>query len=124
MCVFFSCGLGHGAHVLMMLSSYHSSLSLKFKVGVDIITASVAITYIALRRYYSFLIDGLLLLNQTQEKLELANAELKSLNAKLESLVLERTCELLQANQELAATAAERKQIISVLNRSNAFCSE
>ena len=60
MCVFFSCGLGHGAHVLMMLSSYHSSLSLKFQIGVDIITASVAITYIALRRYYSFLIDVLI----------------------------------------------------------------
>ncbi len=49
MCVFFSCALGHGAHVLMMLlSNHHSSLLLKFQVGVDIITASVAITYIAL----------------------------------------------------------------------------
>ncbi|RUT06141.1 hypothetical protein DSM106972_033470 [Dulcicalothrix desertica PCC 7102] len=121
-CVFFSCALGHGAHVLMMLfASQHHLLLLKFQIGVDIITATVAITYVALRRYYSFLVDGPLLLTQTQEQLEIANAELKSLNAKLESLVLERTLELSRANEELAAKATERQQIISALNRSNAF---
>ncbi|OKH36988.1 hypothetical protein NIES2101_36695 [Calothrix sp. HK-06] len=121
--IFFSCALGHGGHVLMMVrsSSHYSSLLLKFQVGVDLITASVAIIYIALRRYYSFLIDGPLLLSQTQEKLELANAELKSINTKLESLVSERTALLEKANEKLATEVAERKQIISELNRSNAF---
>ncbi|BDA73170.1 hypothetical protein CAL7716_073360 [Calothrix sp. PCC 7716] len=83
--VFFSCGLGHGGHVLMMVSSSNQhSLLLKFQVGVDLITAGIAITYIALRRYYSFLVDAPLLLNQAQDKLEFANAELKNINAKLE----------------------------------------
>jgi hypothetical protein len=106
--VFFSCALGHGGHVLMMLSSsYHASFLLKFQVRADLMTVSVAIIYIALRRYYSFLIDAPLLLSQTQEKLELANAELKSINAKLESLVSERTIELSLINEELVATAVE-----------------
>ncbi len=125
-CVFFSCALGHGGHVLMMLSgSGHpadqSPVLLKLQVGIDSITAVVAITYIALRRYFSFLVDGPLLLTQAQAKLAVANAELKSMNTRLESLVAERTGELEKANQELAATAAERKQIIAALNRSNAF---
>jgi two-component system, NtrC family, sensor kinase len=120
--VFFSCGLGHSGHILMMLSSgHHTSLFLKFQVGADLMTASVAIVYITLRRYYSSLIDGPLLLSQTQEKLELANVELKSINTKLESLVNERTIELSLINEKLTAKAAERKQIISALNRSNAF---
>ncbi len=84
-------------------------------------TACIALTYVALRRYFSFLVDGPLLLNQTQEKLEKANSELLNLNAKLESLVLQRTLELSKANEELEAIASERKQMIAALNRSNAF---
>jgi two-component system, NtrC family, sensor kinase len=119
--VFFSCGLGHGGHVLLMaLSSQgENSLLLKFQVVVDLITATVAITYIALRRYYSLLIDGPLLLSQTQEKLELANGELERINARLESLVQERTAELSKANQQLATESTERKQAISALDRNN-----
>jgi two-component system, NtrC family, sensor kinase len=125
-CVFFSCALGHGGHVLMMLASKQhlatsSQYLLKLQVGVDSVTATVAITYIALRRYFSFLVDAPLLLNQAQAKLGIANAELKALNAKLESLVGERTKELEKANTELAAKNLENKQIISALNRSNAF---
>jgi two-component system, NtrC family, sensor kinase len=121
--VFFSCGLGHGGHVLLMASSGQgeNSLLLKFQVVVDLVTATVAITYIALRRYYSFLIDGPLLLSQTQEKLELANAELGRINATLESQVKERTAELSKTNKQLATESAERKQAISALNRSNAL---
>ncbi|MBF2062979.1 MAG: PAS domain-containing protein [Calothrix sp. C42_A2020_038] len=119
--VFFSCALGHGGHVWMFASSQHSPFLLKFQVGVDLLTACIAITYIALRRYFSFLVDAPLILNQTQEKLEVANAELKDLNTKLESLVLQRTLELSNANKDLAAKAEERKQMIAALNRSNAF---
>jgi two-component system, NtrC family, sensor kinase len=124
-CVFFSCALGHGGHVLMMLANGHSAdqspLLLKFQVGVDLLTATVAITYIALRRFFSFLVDAPLLLNQAQQKLEFANSELKTLNTNLEFLVAQRTGELSKANQKLAAEATERKQIISALNRSNAL---
>ncbi len=119
--VFFSCGLGHGGHVLMMSSNPPSPLLLKVQVGVDLMTASVAITYIALRRYFSFLVDGPLLLNQTQDKLEKANSELLNLNTKLESLVLQRTLELSRANEELNTKAEERKHMIAQLNRNNAF---
>jgi len=121
--VFFSCALGHGGHVLMMVlpHTHEDTLLLKFQVGIDLLTSIVAITYITLRRYYSFLIDGSLLLSQTQEKLEIANAELKSVNMELESLVNERTDLLSKANEKLAAEVAERKHIISALDRSNAF---
>ncbi|MBW4600882.1 MAG: GHKL domain-containing protein [Calothrix sp. FI2-JRJ7] len=124
--VFFSCALGHGGHVLMMLSggqhlATSSPLLLKLQVVVDSSTAIVAITYIALRRYFSFLVDGPLLLTQAQHKLEIANTELKELNTKLESLVTQRTIELSVANEELLAKDLERKEIISALKRSNAF---
>jgi PAS domain S-box-containing protein len=120
--VFFSCALGHGGHVLMMLiSPDHWPLLLKLQIIVDSLTACIAITCIALRRDFSFLVDGPLLLNQTQEKLEKANSELQNLNAKLESVALQRTVELSKANEELEAIASERKQIIAELNRSNAF---
>lgn len=119
--VFFSCALGHGGHVLMMSSNPPSPLLLKMQVVADSMTAGIAITYIALRRYFSFLVDGALLLNQTQDKLEKANSELLNLNTKLESLVLQRTLELSKANEELMAKAEERKRMIAALNRSNAF---
>lgn len=121
--VFFSCALGHGGHVLMMASSatHQNSLLLKFQVGIDWMTAIVAVTYIALRRYYSLLIDGPLILSQAQEKLELANAELAKINTTLELQVKERTNELLKTNERLATESAERKQAIAALNRSNTF---
>ncbi len=121
--VFFSCALGHGGHVLMMasLENHQNSLLLKFQVVIDLMTAIVAVTYIGLRRYYSLLIDGPLLLSQTQEKLELANAKLARINTTLELQVKERTDELLKTNERLAAESAERKQAISALNRSNTF---
>jgi transcriptional regulator with PAS, ATPase and Fis domain len=125
-CIFFSCALGHGSHVLMMLWDdqhllNHSPFLLKVQVGIDSLTAAVAVTYIALRRYFSFLVDAPLLLTQAQARLEVANKELKELNTRLESLVTERTQELSLANQELLAKDLERKEIILALKRSNAF---
>lgn len=124
--VFFSCALGHGGHVLMMLwDSRHlvhqSSLLLKVQTVIDVSTAVIAITYIALRRYFSFLVDAPLLLNQAQAKLEVANAELKDLNSKLETLVDKRTLELKQANTMLEARTIELNQTVAALKRSNAF---
>ncbi len=118
--VFFSCALGHGGHVLLMASSgtQQSSWLLKLQLAVDLMTVTVAVIYIALRRYYSFLIDGSLLLSQAQEKLELVNAELARIKTTLEFKV-KRTNELSKANEILATESAERKQAISALNRSN-----
>ncbi|OKH32233.1 hypothetical protein NIES2101_40890 [Calothrix sp. HK-06] len=106
---------------MALSNTAHSALLLKLQIVVDSMTACIAITYIALRRYFSFLVDGPLLLNKTQEKLKLANTELHNLNTKLESLVLQRTLELSRANEELEAKASERKDMIAQLNRSNAF---
>ena len=84
---------------------HHSSEALlRFQLGVDLTTATVAATYIALRRYYSFLIDGPLLLNQAQTQLAQANTQLASLNATLEAQVVDRTVELSKANDQLAAS--------------------
>lgn len=104
--VFFSCALGHGGHALMMATPVHHSSSalLRFQLVVDLITATVAGAYIALRRYYSFLIDGPLLLSQAQRQLAQANADLGRLNATLEAQVLDRTADLAQANAQLSAS--------------------
>lgn len=111
--VFFSCAFGHGGHALLMFTSgqgHGSPLLLQIQVGFDLATAIIAATYIALRRSYSFLIDGPLLLTQAQDQLAQANAELNQMNIQLESLVDERTAELLQANQKLEVEITERKQ--------------
>jgi PAS domain S-box-containing protein len=111
--VFFSCAFGHGGHALLMLNSeqaHGSPLLLQMQVVFDLATAAIAATYIALRRSYSFLVDGPLLLTQTQNQLAQANIELSQLNNQLESLVDERTIELSKANEKLATEIAERKQ--------------
>ncbi|OKH43104.1 hypothetical protein NIES2101_31245 [Calothrix sp. HK-06] len=100
---------------------HQSSVLLKLQIGIDSATAVVAITYIALRRYFSFLVDAPLLLTQAQAKLKAANEELKQLNNKLESIVSARTVELEQVNRMLAARTVELNNTISALNRSNAF---
>ncbi len=121
--VFFSCALGHGGHVLLMAhnNTHQNTPLLLFQVTVDLITAIVADTYIALRRYYSLLIDGPLLLSQAQEQLAQANASLARINASLESQVKKRTDELSKTNQSLTAEVAERQQATSILHRSNAL---
>jgi PAS domain S-box-containing protein len=111
--VFFSCAFGHGGHALLMLNSeqaHGSPLLLQMQVVFDLATAAIAATYIALRRSYSFLVDGPLLLTQTQNQLAQANIKLSQLNNQLESLVDERTIELSKANEKLATEIAERKQ--------------
>ncbi len=103
--VFFSCALGHGGHAIMAVEGvHHSSPLLRFQVGVDLITAAIAATYIALRRYFGFLVDGPLLLTQAQAQLAQANEQLARLNATLETQVGERTAELAAANARLVAS--------------------
>ncbi|MBW4540803.1 MAG: PAS domain-containing protein [Myxacorys chilensis ATA2-1-KO14] len=111
--VFFSYALSHGGHVLMMADGvrYSSPALLKFQLGVDLLTATIAGTYVALRRYYSFLIDGPVLLSQAQTQLAQANDKLASLNATLEAQVLERTVELATANAQVSASEARFQRL-------------
>lgn len=112
--VFFSCAFGHGGHALLMLNSeqaHGSPLLLQMQVGFDLATAAIAATYIALRRSYSFLIEGPLLLTQAQDQLAQANAELSRMNTQLESLVNQRTVELLKTNEKLVTEIAHRQQV-------------
>lgn len=109
--IFFSCALGHGMHVVFMAADAKNSLPLmSLQVGFDSLTALVAIVYLALRRHYTMLIDGPLLLDQARNQLARANLELTEVNANLESLVAERTAQLQQKNQELIREIKERQQ--------------
>ena len=111
--VFFSCALGHGGHVLLMLEQghqTHTSLLLPLQVGVDLSTAMIAGTYIALRRSYALLIDGPLLLTQTQDQLTETLDALAHMNENLESMVQTRTTALSKANEQLEYEIAKRKQ--------------
>ncbi|MBD2100554.1 PAS domain S-box protein [Leptolyngbya sp. FACHB-261] len=109
--IFFTCALGHAGHVLMIASSRHSGSStlLGFQAGVDLLTAIVAGTYLALRRSYTLLVDGPLLLAQTQTQLGRANTQLAQLNLGLEALVAERTIALSQTNQKLEREVREHQ---------------
>lgn len=108
--VFFSCALGHGAHAVLMGSAMHHMPSrwLNLQIGIDLTTAIIAPIYIGLRRSYAFLIDGPLLLTQTQDQLAEANAELETLNANLEQLVQARTAALIASNQQLEQEIRDR----------------
>ncbi|NJL23079.1 MAG: PAS domain S-box protein [Leptolyngbyaceae cyanobacterium SM1_3_5] len=108
--VFFSCALGHGAHAVLMGSAmpHLPSSWLNAQIGIDLTTAMIAATYIRLRRSYSFLIDGPLLLTQTQNQLAQANAELERVNINLEQLVQARTAELSAINQQLEQEIRDR----------------
>ncbi|MBE9177434.1 PAS domain-containing protein [Oculatella sp. LEGE 06141] len=122
--VFFSCGLGHGGHVLLMAFSqppYNASPLLKMQVGFDLLTAVVAGTYIALRPYYTVLVDGPLLLTQAQTQLTQVNAELATTNANLEAAIEERTAKLTQVNEQLANEIIERKQVEEALRQEQEF---
>lgn len=121
--IFLSCALGHSAHILVMVAGeQHSSLPLmRIQVGFDLLTALVAVIYLALRRYYSLLIDGPLLLAHTQNQLAEANVKLAKVNVNLEFLVAERTTELLQTNQQLKREIAERQQAEAALEESHSM---
>ena len=109
--IFFSCALGHGMHVVFMAADAKNSLPLmSLQVGFDLLTALVAIVYLALRRHYAMLIDGPLLLDQARNQLARTNLELTEVNANLESLIAERTAQVQQKNQELIQEIKERQQ--------------
>ncbi|WP_242041287.1 PAS domain-containing sensor histidine kinase [Leptolyngbya sp. FACHB-261] len=111
--IFLTCGFGHTGHVLMSAEAGHQAPStlLKLQVGIDIVTAMVGITYLTLRRHYSLLIDGPLILAQTRSQLAEANLKLGKVNTNLETLVAERTAELLQINGRLEGEILERQQV-------------
>ncbi len=118
--IFFTCALGHSAHVLLMVEGdRHNSLPLLgIQLGADWLTASVAVTFLALRQHYSVLIDGSFLLIQTRSELAAANEKLAKVNANLEHLVAERTAQLEQTNQDLNREITERKQNEAALRQS------
>jgi PAS domain S-box-containing protein len=101
--MFLSCSFGHLAHGLMIgLAEKYSQIPLMLvQVGFDLVTAIVAISYLALQRQYNILIELPLLLEQTQNQLAEADEQLSKINPNLESLVAERTEELCQINQQL-----------------------
>ncbi len=108
--VFFS-GVGHSAHVALAVGGHESASTIfAIQASIDLITVLAAGTLIALRRYYSIFGEDPLLLADTQNQLEQANADLFKVNANLESLVAKRTKELLQTNQKLESEIRERKQ--------------
>ena len=116
--IFFSCALGHSAHVLAFLGSggHHSStIALAIQVSFDLLTGIVAGTFLALRSQYGVMIHGSVLLSQTQSQLSEANAKLARINTNLESLVAERTAELLQTNKKLTNEITERQRIETAL---------
>lgn len=118
--IFFSCGLGHSGHVLiMLLGGTHSSQTLMMaQIGFDMFTAMMAGTYIALRSNYSLLIDGPLLLAQTRQQLADANDELAQVNSTLEDLVVKRTAELLETNEKLKTEINARQRVAEALQES------
>lgn len=100
--IFFTCALGHSVHVIGgIVDKQYSPLIMQVQVVVDFLTAGIAIAYFALRRQYSLLVDGPLLLAQTQSQLAKAIAELAQAKSNLENAVADRTAELLHANQLL-----------------------
>src|SRR6478672_932003 len=118
--IFLSCGLGHSGHVMLMaIGADHSNpLLLSIQVDFDLMTAMMAGIYIALRHNYSFLVEGPVLLAKTQTQLSTANTELASINTHLETLVTDRTAELLQINQQLESEISDRKQVEAALRQS------
>ncbi len=112
--IFFTCALGHSAHILVMASQHHNSSPwMSIQVVADLLTAVVAVTYLTLRQQYSLLIDGPLFLAHTQNQLAATNAELAKVNANLECLVAERTQELHKTNERLKGEAADRAQLLA-----------
>lgn len=100
--IFFTCAVGHSVHVVGgIVDEQYLPMTMQVQVVVDLLTASIAVVYFALRRQYSLLVDGPLLLAQTQSQLAKAIADLAQAKGNLETAVAERTAELLRANQQL-----------------------
>lgn len=120
--IFFSCALGHTAHILVMAAGeQHTPLLTSIQVGLDWLTGVVAVTYLGLRQHYSLLIEGPLILDHTRNQLAQANFQLAQVNLNLEQLVADRTAELLQTNQQLKKEIAERQQAETALQESHSI---
>ncbi|MBD1888838.1 ATP-binding protein [Coleofasciculus sp. FACHB-SPT9] len=77
--------------------------------GVVLIMALVVGAFMALRRYYSLLVENFRIQKNTKNQLAQAKAELERANANLEVLAA-RAKNLLQTNQQLEREIIERKQ--------------
>ncbi|MEP0855473.1 ATP-binding protein [Trichocoleus sp. DQ-U1] len=86
-----------------------SPMILTIQGGVVLIMALVAGAFIALRRYYSLLVENFRIQKNTKNQLAQAKAELERANANLEVLAA-RAKNLLQTNQQLEREIIERKQ--------------
>ncbi|MBD1896361.1 PAS domain-containing protein [Coleofasciculus sp. FACHB-129] len=86
-----------------------SPMILTIQGGMVPLMALVAGAFIALRRYFSLLVENFRIQNNTKNQLAQAKAELERANANLEVLAA-RAKNLLQTNQQLEREIIERKQ--------------
>ncbi|MEW5858554.1 MAG: ATP-binding protein, partial [Cyanobacteriota bacterium] len=109
--IFFSCAVEHSVQLLKLaLGGQNGSPTiLTIQGGIVPLVALVVGAFIALRRYYSLLLENSRIQKNTQNQLAQAKAELERANANLEFLVA-RTQKLLQTNQQLEREIIERKQ--------------
>ncbi|MEP0759275.1 ATP-binding protein [Coleofasciculus sp. FACHB-T130] len=86
-----------------------SLMMLRIQGGMVPIMALVVGAFMALRRYYSLLVENFRIQKNTKNQLDQAKAELERANANLEVLAA-RAKNLLQTNQQLEREIIERKQ--------------
>nr|WP_242031406.1 ATP-binding protein [Coleofasciculus sp. FACHB-T130] len=84
-------------------------MMLRIQGGMVPIMALVVGAFMALRRYYSLLVENFRIQKNTKNQLDQAKAELERANANLEVLAA-RAKNLLQTNQQLEREIIERKQ--------------
>lgn len=100
--IFLTCAVSHAVRVVGgVVDERFAQLTMQVQVVADLLTASIAVIYFALRRQYSLLVDDPLWLAQTQSQLAQAIVELAQAKGNLENAVAERTTELLHVNQQL-----------------------
>ena len=120
--VLFSCALRHSAHIVTIAFGRHdSSPILAIEIAIDLAIALAGGILLALRRYYSLILERPFLLADTQDKLAQANFELAKVKTNLEAMVQERTNELLQTNKKLETEIKERKQAEEETRRTQQF---
>ncbi|MBD2539059.1 PAS domain-containing protein [Coleofasciculus sp. FACHB-SPT36] len=109
--IFLSCAIEHSVQLLTLVfgGQNGSPMILTIQGGVVLIMALVAGAFIALRRYYSLLVENFRIQKNTKNQLAQAKAELERANANLEVLAA-RAKNLLQTNQQLERQIVERKQ--------------
>ncbi|MBD1880567.1 PAS domain-containing protein [Coleofasciculus sp. FACHB-T130] len=109
--IFLSCAIEHSVQLLtLVLGGQNGSLMmLRIQGGMVPIMALVVGAFMALRRYYSLLVENFRIQKNTKNQLDQAKAELERANANLEVLAA-RAKNLLQTNQQLEREIIERKQ--------------